>query len=51
MQIPEPQFVVFYNGNATLPEKFEMKLSDLYMRKTDKPNLEDFRREKELAGY
>lgn len=28
--IPEPRFVVFYNGSARLSERFEYKLSDLY---------------------
>ncbi len=28
--IPEPRFIVFYNGTARLPERFEYKLSDLY---------------------
>ncbi len=28
--IPEPKFIVFYNGTARLPERFEYKLSDLY---------------------
>ncbi|MDO4312234.1 MAG: hypothetical protein Q4C52_04035 [Eubacteriales bacterium] len=29
-KIPEPKFIVFYNGQKKVPERFEYKLSDLY---------------------
>lgn len=38
--IPEPKFVVFYNGMKPLPERFELKLSDLYQPGTANPMLE-----------
>lgn len=38
--IPEPKFVVFYNGIKPLPERFELKLSDLYQPGTTEPMLE-----------
>ena len=41
VSIPRPTFVVFYNGIDTdLPESFEYKLSDLYIQKTNNPDLE-----------
>ncbi len=30
VRIPEPRFIVFYNGKAMLPEQSELKLSDAY---------------------
>lgn len=30
-KIPEPRFLVFYNGKEKLPERFEYKLSDAYI--------------------
>ena len=38
--IPEPKFVVFYNGTAELPERFELRLSDAYVRHVEAPMLE-----------
>lgn len=38
--IPNPHFLVFYNGVNTLPEQMEMKLSDSYLIPTDNPALE-----------
>lgn len=38
--MPNPNFVVFYNGVRTLPEQMEMKLSDNYLIPTDEPSLE-----------
>ena len=40
LQIPAPRFFVFYNGNAPLPDKKEYRLSDIFMKKTKKPELE-----------
>lgn len=40
IHIPEPRFVVFYNGEAAQPEKKVMCLSDLYSRKSKEPELE-----------
>ncbi len=30
IKIPDPQFIVFYNGIANTPERFVLKLSDMY---------------------
>ncbi len=38
--MPNPNFVVFYNGVKALPEQMEMKLSDSYLIATDEPSLE-----------
>ena len=38
--MPNPNFVVFYNGVRVLPEQMEMKLSDSYLIQTDEPSLE-----------
>ena len=38
--MPNPNFVVFYNGVKVLPEQLEMKLSDSYLIQTDEPSLE-----------
>ena len=43
MPIPEPQFVVFYNGVGDFPERTELKLSDAFLRKNQigkEPQLE-----------
>ena len=38
--MPNPNFVVFFNGVRVLPEQMEMKLSDSYLIQTDEPSLE-----------
>ena len=38
--IPEPHFVVFYNGVDELPETSIYKLSDMYARCSEEPDLE-----------
>ncbi len=38
--MPNPNFVVFYNGVKAMPEQMEMKLSDSYLIATDEPSLE-----------
>ena len=40
IQIPNPDFVVFYNGASKLPERMELKLSDSFLNPTDQPSLE-----------
>ena len=37
--LPAPTFVVFYNGKDTMEER-ELLLSEVYTRKTERPNLE-----------
>ena len=38
--IPEPRFVVFYNGEQKMEERAVLRLSDLYCPRTDHPYLE-----------
>lgn len=40
VKIPEPKFVVFYNGLEKVPERYIQKLSDAYEQKTDDVALE-----------
>lgn len=40
IRIPEPRFVVFYNGTAKVAEREQQKLSDAYVKKTEDPALE-----------
>jgi len=40
VKIPAPRFVVLYNGVRELPERQVLKLSDLYMKPMDEPELE-----------
>ena len=40
ISIPTPRFIVFYNGKKDLPEKMELRLSDLYTVKEENPALE-----------
>lgn len=40
IKLPEPKFVVFYNGTKSMPEKEELLLSDAYEHPTENPALE-----------
>ena len=40
LNIPTPEFYVFYNGDETYPSDKTLKLSDAFIEKTVKPNLE-----------
>ena len=40
IRLPEPKFVVFYNGNEKVPKRYEMRLSKAYERQTEDPSLE-----------
>ncbi|MBO5552438.1 MAG: hypothetical protein J5966_10830 [Lachnospiraceae bacterium] len=40
VKIPAPRFAVFYNGRAGMPERTELKLSDLYEVDQEAPDLE-----------
>jgi hypothetical protein len=40
MDIPEPHFIMFYNGKEEMPEEITYALSDLYIKKSEKPDLE-----------
>lgn len=40
IQIPTPEFYVFYNGNEDFPAEKVLKLSDAYIEKTGQPMLE-----------
>ena len=40
VQIPPPEFVIFYNGEKDMPEKKTVRLSDMYRIKVKDPKLE-----------
>ncbi len=40
IRIPEPKFVVFYNGIANVPEKFTLHLSDMFEGAAEQASLE-----------
>lgn len=40
IKIPNPEFVVFYNGREEVPERMELKLSSMFEIPTDHPSLE-----------
>ena len=40
VQIPAPEFIIFYNGKDEMPERQLLKLSDMYSVKEDNPKLE-----------
>ncbi|MBQ9928698.1 MAG: hypothetical protein IJO65_12085 [Lachnospiraceae bacterium] len=40
VKIPTPQFAIFYNGEASQPERYEMKLSDAFEHPVENPQLE-----------
>ena len=40
IQIPAPEFLIFYNGKDEMPERQLLKLSDMYSVKEEKPKLE-----------
>ena len=40
VQIPPPEFIIFYNGEKDMPEKKTVRLSDMYRIKVKDPKLE-----------
>ena len=40
VQIPAPRFAVFYNGNTKMPERTEYRLSELFQKSMERPELE-----------
>ncbi len=40
LMIPNPNFIVFYNGQEKMSERLELKLSDSFLVPTDNPELE-----------
>lgn len=40
IRIPTPHFAVFYNGTDDAPERYELKLSDAFEKKTKHPEIE-----------
>ena len=40
IQLPNPKFIVFYNGENEQPARKEMRLSEAYIHKEDNPSLE-----------
>ena len=40
LKIPTPQYIVFYNGTANMPDKKELRLSDAFQQPTAQPDIE-----------
>ena len=40
VQIPPPEFVIFYNGEKDMPEETPLRLSDMYRLKVEEPKLQ-----------
>ncbi|MDM8124931.1 hypothetical protein [Mediterraneibacter glycyrrhizinilyticus] len=40
VQIPPPEFVIFYNGEKDMPEEIPLRLSDMYRLKVEEPKLQ-----------
>ena len=40
VQIPPPEFVIFYNGEKDMPEETPLRLSDMYRLKVENPKLQ-----------
>ena len=40
VQIPPPEFVIFYNGEKDMPEETHLRLSDMYRLKVENPKLQ-----------
>lgn len=40
VQIPPPEFVIFYNGEKDMPEETPLKLSDMYRLEVEDPKLQ-----------
>ena len=40
IQIPPPEFVIFYNGEKDMPEETPLRLSDMYRLKVEDPKLQ-----------
>ena len=40
LKIPNPQYIVFYNGTTNMPDKKELRLSDAFQQPTTQPDIE-----------
>ena len=40
LKIPTPQYIVFYNGTASMPDRKELRLSDAFQQPTAQPDIE-----------
>ena len=40
LKIPTPQYIVFYNGIANMPDRKELRLSDAFQQPTEQPDIE-----------
>ena len=40
LKIPEPHFVVFYNGKEDAPDQYDLRLSDAFEKETEDPEIE-----------
>ena len=39
MKLPTPRFAVFYNGAENQPEQYDLRLSDAFAHKVEKPEI------------
>ena len=51
LKIPEPCFVVFYNGNRKTPETFKLRLSDAFERREKKADTSSKRNDASLKDF
>ena len=40
LKIPTPQYIVFYNGTTSMPDRKELRLSDAFQQPTEQPDIE-----------
>ena len=40
LKIPTPQYIVFYNGTTSMPDRKELRLSDAFQQPTTQPDIE-----------
>ena len=40
LKIPTPQYIVFYNGTTSMPDRKELRLSDAFQQPTAQPDIE-----------
>ena len=40
LKIPTPQYIIFYNGTASMPDRKELRLSDAFQQPTAQPDIE-----------
>ena len=40
LKIPTPQYIIFYNGTTSMPDRKELRLSDAFQQPTTQPDIE-----------